>query len=280
LAAPVGSPYQGGSSQQQFDDAWATQALAAVMPFVGPQRTAAVNSMSDPSQKLKYLIDYGLFEDEQKAYNAFTGSNPIQYAQAPATGGTTGGATGGTGTAGARPVYERGSETFAEHLDDLRAWRAAGGAGTAGAGAGGGGGAGAAQNAFEQFANSAGMQFQLKTAQDAINNGYAGSGALQSGAAMKEISDRSQDIALNNYFLPYMGLLSGQQSVGAGAAGAAAGVGTNFGNTAANINNAMGGVYQNQANNLGNLALANGQNQANMWAGLGSSFGNILGALK
>lgn len=134
-----------------------------------------------------------------------------------------------------------------------------------------------AKKAFEQFANSAGMQFQLDTAYDAINNGYAGAGALQSGAAMKAISDRSQDIALNNYFLPYMGLLSGQQGVGASSGAAIAGVGSNFGNTAAGINANMGGAIGNNAANQGNLALAQGQNQANMWSNLGSSFGNMLG---
>lgn len=134
--------------------------------------------------------------------------------------------------------------------------------------------------AFEQFANSAGMKFQQDQAASAINNGYAGAGALQSGAAMKAISDRSEDVALNNYFLPYMSLLGGQQSTGAGAAGAVAGVGANFGNTAAGINGNMGNAIQGGANNLGNLALANGQNQANMWANLGSSFGTALGAFK
>jgi hypothetical protein len=71
---------------------------------------------------------------------------------------------------------------------------------------------------------------------NALNNMYAGTGMLQSGAAMKGIQNYGQQTALNNYFMPYMGLLGGQQAVGAGAASSVAGVGANFGNTAANIN--------------------------------------------
>lgn len=136
-----------------------------------------------------------------------------------------------------------------------------------------------ATDALNNFANSAGMQFQLKQGADALNNLYAGAGQLQSGAAMKAMQGYGQQTALNNYFMPYMGLLGQQQAVGAGSASSIAGVGSNFGNTVANINSSMGNAAANNANALGNIYMAKGANQANMFSNLGSSFGLGLGAL-
>jgi hypothetical protein len=119
------------------------------------------------------------------------------------------------------------------------------------------------------------MQFQLKQGADALNNLYAGAGQLQSGAAMKAMQGFGQQTALNNYFMPYMGLLGGQQAVGAGAASSIAGVGSSFGNTAAAINAGMGANIQNGANSASNAALARGAANANMWAGIGSGIGGL-----
>jgi hypothetical protein len=132
-----------------------------------------------------------------------------------------------------------------------------------------------AQNAFNNFANSAGMQFQLQQGENAINNGYAARGQLQSGAALKGLQDYGQKTALNNYFLPYLGLLGGQQATGVGAASSIAGVGANFGNTAANINAGMGQNIQSGANAASNAALLKGQANANMWSGIASGIGNF-----
>jgi hypothetical protein len=132
-----------------------------------------------------------------------------------------------------------------------------------------------ATDALNNFANSAGMQFQLKQGADALNNLYAGAGQLQSGAAMKAMQGYGQQTALNNYFMPYMGLLGGQQAVGAGAASSIAGVGSSFGNTAAAINAGMGANIQNGANSASNAALARGAANANMWAGIGSGIGGL-----
>jgi hypothetical protein len=132
-----------------------------------------------------------------------------------------------------------------------------------------------AQSALNSFANSAGMQFQLQQGADALNNLYAGRGTLQSGAAMKGINDYAQNTALNNYFMPYMGLLSGQQSIGAGAASSIAGVGQNFGNTAANINAGMGANIQSGADAASNAALLRGQANANMWGSVGGALGGL-----
>lgn len=136
-----------------------------------------------------------------------------------------------------------------------------------------------AQDAFENFANSAGMQFQLDQGADMINNRYAALGQLQSGAAMKALQGYGQQTALNNYFLPYMGLLGGQQAMGAGMASSVMGVGQNFGNTAAGINAGMGANIQNGANAASNAALARGQANAGMWSGIGSALGGLGSSL-
>lgn len=124
-----------------------------------------------------------------------------------------------------------------------------------------------AQAAYNVFANSAGIGAQM----DALNQNYAAKGLLQSGAAMKGI----QQSALNNYFLPYLGLLNGQQAMGAQSASAIAGVGSNFGNTAANINSQMGSAIQNGADGASNAALARGYAGAQLGAGIAGGLGSI-----
>jgi hypothetical protein len=130
-------------------------------------------------------------------------------------------------------------------------------------------------NAMTNFANSAGMKFALQSGADQINNGAAANGWLQSGAALKALQQNGQNIALQQYFPMYTGLLGQQQAVGAGAASSIAGVGQNFANSAANINNGMGNAINSGAQNIGNIQLANGQNQANMWGTIGGALGGF-----
>jgi hypothetical protein len=143
-----------------------------------------------------------------------------------------------------------------------------------------------ASSAFNNFANSAGMQFAQQQSANAINNLYAAHGALQSGGAMKAISDRAQQIALQDYFMPYMQMVNGVSAQGAQAGAAVAGVGSSFGNTAAGINNnlansssaingQMGGAIQNGANGLSNAAIANGAANAGMWSNIGGALGTL-----
>lgn len=132
-----------------------------------------------------------------------------------------------------------------------------------------------AMEAFNNFANSAGMKFQIQEGANALNNHYAGSGALNSGAAMKELQSYGQNTALNNYFMPYMNMLDGQQRIGAGAASSAAGVGQNFVNTAAGIAGQQGNAIQSGANALSDRAAVNGIAKANMWSGIGGALGTM-----
>lgn len=125
-----------------------------------------------------------------------------------------------------------------------------------------------AQNsAFENFRNSTGYQFRVAEGMDALNSGFAGSGLLQSGAALRALDDYRQNMA-SNEFGNYAGLLSQQQGTGLQAAGAQAGVGVNYGNTVAQLN-------QTNATNQANALLSR---QNPLAAGLGSIGGFALGA--
>lgn len=166
-----------------------------------------------------------------------TGGAPAPAPLPPTTGGGTGGATGGT-TGGATNALSPAQ-------------------------------------ALNNFANSAGMQFQLQQGANTIQQYLAARGALQSGAAMKSLQSLGQQTALNNYFMPYMNLLGDQQSVGVQAGSSVAGVGSSFGSTAGNIVNGMGGAVQSGANSNSNSALLNGANNANMWNSIGGALGGL-----
>jgi len=123
----------------------------------------------------------------------------------------------------------------------------------------------AAQNAFNQYQGSTGYQFRLGEGMNALNSGYAGSGLLQSGAAMKGAVEYGQGFA-SNEFGNYMNMLGNQQNAGLAGASALAGVGQNMvGQVTAN-NNANG-------TNQANAALYRSQN------GIGNSLGMIGGGL-
>lgn len=145
-------------------------------------------------------------------------------------------------------------------------------------------------SAINNFANSAGMQFALQQGANALNNLYAAHGEIQSGAAAKALQSFGQQTALQDYFMPYMNYLTGQQAMGAQAASSLAGVGSSFGNTAGgmgqNFANAATGINQNTGNALSNGATNIGNANANQAiigglanANLGSAIGSGLGSL-
>lgn len=127
----------------------------------------------------------------------------------------------------------------------------------------------AANDAFDTFKNSTNYQWRLNQGLNAVNSGWAGAGALQSGAAMQAISDYGQNTA-SNELMNYMGLLGNQQGVGLSGASALAGVGQNFANSVSANNNNAGTA---QANAL----LAGGAAQANAWQSGGNALGQIAG---
>lgn len=128
-----------------------------------------------------------------------------------------------------------------------------------------------AESAFDTFRNSSGYQFRLGEGLNAVNSGYAGAGALQSGAAMKDITEYGQNFA-SNEFGKYTGLLQNQQGVGLSAGNALAGVTTNFANNASNIS-------QNNADSVSNAAVARANNRNGLYSGISSGIGTILGGL-
>lgn len=145
-------------------------------------------------------------------------------------------------------------------------------------------------SAINNFANSAGMQFALQQGANALNNLYAAHGEIQSGAAAKALQNFGQQTALQDYFMPYMNYLTGQQAMGAQAASSLAGVGSSFGNTAGgmgqNFANTATGINQNMGNALSNGATNIGNANANQAiigglanANLGSAIGSGLGSL-
>jgi hypothetical protein len=118
-----------------------------------------------------------------------------------------------------------------------------------------------AQNAaFDNFRNSTGYQFRLGEGLDAVGSTYAGIGGLQSGAALRGITDYGQNFA-SNEFANYANLLGNQQAVGAGGASALAGVGQNFAGTVIGSNN------------------LNAQNQMNAQLGRQNPLANMLGTV-
>lgn len=129
----------------------------------------------------------------------------------------------------------------------------------------------AANNAFGIYRGSTGYQFRVREAQDALNSGFAGSGLLQSGAALRSLDELRQNMA-SAEFNNYMALLGGQQGTGLQAAGAQAGVGVNYANAAGNINAA-------NANALSNAAVARANNSNALIGGIGGSLGGLFGAL-
>lgn len=126
------------------------------------------------------------------------------------------------------------------------------------------------QNAFQNYLNSTGYQFQVDQGNRGINQGYAARGALQSGAALRALQTYGQNTA-TGFFRDYLGLLSNQQGVGLSGANAIAGVGTNYANSVSANNN-------NAGNAAANNALLAGNANANMWGNISGAVGGLANA--
>lgn len=136
-----------------------------------------------------------------------------------------------------------------------------------------GGDATAAGKAFDTFRGSTGYNFRLNEGLSAVNNGHFAGGLGQSGANLKALMERGQQIG-SAEFGSYLGQLGGLQAMGAQARGLVAGVGNNSTNQLINAS-------QNGANAQGGYIMAGAANTQNMIqnlvnAGLyayGSSYG-------
>lgn len=127
----------------------------------------------------------------------------------------------------------------------------------------------AAQDAFSNFRNSTGYDFRVKQGMNAVNSGYAGSGTIKSGAAIKAANDYGQGMATQE-FGNHLNALGNQQSLGYQAGSSAAGVGTQAANS-------LGSIYMQNGANQANAALAGAQNTANALNSITSIGANIFG---
>lgn len=136
--------------------------------------------------------------------------------------------------------------------------------------------------AWNTFYNSPTYQVPLAQGLDAVNTKYAAMGALESGAAMKAISDYSAGQASAG-LSTYMNDLYRQEALGESAAAATAGVGTNMvGQVTANNNaaaSATGNAAMTAGSAAGNAALVAGNGAANTWNTVGSSIGQVAGTV-
>lgn len=156
--------------------------------------------------------------------------------------------------------------------------------------------------AFQAFYDTPLYQVPLQEGLDAVNASWAGRGSLQSGAAMKAISDYGAGHA-SGALSDYFGLLGQQQNIGYGAASAQAGIGQGYGsqmanagmnyaqgqnalsqnytnnitNLSGNLANAQGQYAQNAGNIYSNQATANANNTNGLISGIGNAFGNVAG---
>lgn len=110
------------------------------------------------------------------------------------------------------------------------------------------------------FTTSPGYQFRLNQGVNALDQGAANGGTLNSGAQAKALTDYGQNAGsaeYGNYFNRLMGLAGG----GASATGQAVGVGQNY------------------ADNSSNITLGQGQQQASAYTGIGNNISNTAGGL-
>lgn len=124
---------------------------------------------------------------------------------------------------------------------------------------------------LEALTQAPGYQFRFGEGMNALNTGYAARGLLNSGAAQKAAIQYGQNFATNEYNNRFNQLAS-QQGVGLTAAGAQAGVGTNYANQVSANNNVL-------ATNNGNAAIAQANNTNALLGNLAGIGGNALGYL-
>ncbi len=127
----------------------------------------------------------------------------------------------------------------------------------------------AQQNAFKQFQDSTGYNYQLQQGLGAINSNAYASGLGNSGATQQALQDRGQQMA-NGSFQQYLGNLVGQQAVGGNAKAALSGAGQ------VNLN-AQNAANNSQGNAAANSALVQGQSWNNTLNSLGQIAGGALG---
>jgi len=128
-------------------------------------------------------------------------------------------------------------------------------------------GAPSALSAWDQFRQGTNYQWRLGEGQRAVNQGYAGAGGLDSGAAQLALQEQGQNFA-SNELGNWMNQLAQQQGIGLNSAGSIAGAGnTMYGN--------VSGTNQQATDASAASALVGGQAKANLWGTAGSALGQF-----
>ena len=102
------------------------------------------------------------------------------------------------------------------------------------------------RSAFANYIGNSDYAFQQQEGGNAVNSGYAGKGTVQSGAAMKALENYRQNLQ-SGYRNQWASGVANQQGVGLTAAGALAGVSTNYAGTIAASNTAASDARANAA---------------------------------
>jgi hypothetical protein len=132
-----------------------------------------------------------------------------------------------------------------------------------------GGDPAAQANAFRNYRDSTGYQFQFDQGMNALDSQLASGNRRLSGSAAKAALRYGEGIG-NNAFGDYYSRLSGLAGQGFGAGSALSGVGQGYAN-------AVGANNQNAADARSNAALYNGNVNASLWGGVGTALGNAFG---
>jgi hypothetical protein len=157
--------------------------------------------------------------DKQAAQQALTGYNYL---------------TSGPGAAAESGYINRGNSAGNAQADLL--------------GLNGAAGSDAASPAYQNYLNSTGYKFQLKSGQDAIGGSAASRGILNSGSTAKALTQYGQNLASTG-FDNYLGHLSGVSQQGQVGLGQVAQAGTSGGATAAEATSAAGKAQSQGLNN-------------------------------
>lgn len=130
----------------------------------------------------------------------------------------------------------------------------------------------AANNAFSNYQNSTGTQFQLNEGSKAITTNNAAKGLLNSGATLKALTKYGQNLG-STTFNNYLSQLGGLQQAGLSAGGAIGGAGSQAGATGASaISQGYGNAATTRGDTVGGAAGQIGNAFAKFGAGGGYPF--------
>lgn len=160
-------------------------------------------------------------------------------------------------------------EIYSQNTSNLQPWMQRGNQAGAAQSAllGLGGDQAGATNALNNYANSAGLNFQLQQGQRAVTGANSVKGLLHSGDTLKRLDQYGQGLGAS-YFERYLNQLNGVSQQGLGGANALAGVGTNYAN-------AVGANNDSAASATGNAALSSAAN-TNALLGSAAQTGGFL----